>query len=639
MQIKQCCFDRYCPQSCAEFYQKYGAIVRTLKLNNIAERDAEMVIHLFESVDDFTLQDMQILDSVIGFPAHLVRLTLINSTIEVDLMTEWLSESYSTLNTMEVENLVSSFYACSSNQVRQLDLIYFINLKRLTVKANVLDLRLTNFFGASKLEFLKLSARKLMSGDFMCPALQELHYDIEDSYHVYYVFRSAKHTLLKLTLKNWVDGQSLFDTQVLEELKIVTPVPLRYKAEIENLNIRTKIVEYEPIPEIPEEPNLIFDLLNEYCILEVMDYLTVPDWMIFGQLDPKAERAVTSYKYPRHHLRSHHCRDSNILSNSEHCANICEAVKTFTFDVDEEDALIPYFHFASTMSALKSLTLNIVPKEMLANLPDGLEELVMDGVLEPYGDIDLTPYFRRLAPTLKILKLRYCGNNEQCLLELTNLRKLYMNAMAVSIPVLKKFLDLNSNTLEYLNVMIIVSPEEGWVPYAEVLNSIGSMRNLKRLTIDRFMYPIHAEIDGMEEGCDLVADLLRNIGSQLSKLDIDVFGQEMLAILDSEELKNLSEIKIQISPPEALEVLLPIVCTMKNLKKLGLRYGMKYRETRQLKISELMALLEALPQLTHLSPGWTYETTVNFRMDLKEYLRQKNRDLWINNGEISLHIK
>lgn len=66
---------------------------------------------------------------------------------------------------------------------------------------------------------------------------------------------------------------------------------------------------------------------------------------------------------------------------------------------------------------------------------------------------------------------------------------------------------------------------------------------------------------------------------------------------------------------------------------------MKYRETRQLKISELMALLEALPQLTHLSPGWTYETTVNFRMYLKEYLRQKNRDLWINNGEISLHIK
>lgn len=43
-------------------------------------------------------------------------------------------------------------------------------------------------------------------------------------------------------------------------------------------------------------------MLNEYCLLEISDYLFVPDWMNFGQLHWKVEMALVSYKYTRVNL-------------------------------------------------------------------------------------------------------------------------------------------------------------------------------------------------------------------------------------------------------------------------------------------------------------------------------------------------
>lgn len=639
VQIKQCCLDRFCPQSSPEFYQKYGEYVRDLRLNNIQESDVQRVIHFFKCVDYFALQDMQILDSVEGFPNELMALKLINSTMELPLMKEWLQESHHTLDSLEVVNFVYSFYAStSSEKVQDLNLTPFRHLKKLIIKGDVVNASTSDYDIPCRLEFLKLSARNLCQSSFNCPKLRHLHYDVDEASHVFWGFKDATSTLVSLTLKKWLPIQPVrfSEFEALEKLEITTPVPLRYKSDIESLNIRTKIVEYESIPDIPEEPNLIFDMLNEYCILEIMDYLSVPDWMIFAQLHPIAERAAGSYKYPRHPLKSEECSDSKIYLNLEHFLYICKRVKSYTIDLNDQNEMVLYFHLASMMPALKSLTVDVteIPQELVQFLPGGLEKLVFKWIPK----IDLTAYFRRLAPTLRSLEIRLREGHEKGLLELTNLRELRTSACKISIPIFAKFLRLNSDTLEYLKVTLNGSPESGWVPYKKVLQTIGSMRNLKVLKINRVFIDYDAPSVGVEGSCYLVGNLFKKIGPQLKKLSIDVNEEQMVEVLGSEELRNIQDINIMFSPPVARESILALVSTMTNLRKLTMTFFWRHARERDLKrnleVPELMSLLEALPLLTQLKPDYNYEATIKFRMDLKEYLRQKNRELWIHGGEL-----
>lgn len=638
VQIKQCCLDIYCPESSPEFYEKHGAVVRNLKLNNLSESDIRMVIYLFKSVEIFALQDVQILDSesIEGFPNQLVALTLTNTTMELHLMKQWLSESYGTLDTLEMENFVYSFYASSnSDRIQPLHMFPFYNLKTLIIKADEINVIITESDIPCKLEVLKLSARKSHSTGFNCPNLRQLHYDVDRSNPLLFLrFKASLSTLVSLTT-HWSPYETFSDFKALEELKITTPVPLRLKPDIESLPIKSIIVEYEPMPEIPEEPNLIFDILNEYCILEIMDYLSVTDWMIFAQLHPIAEQAAISYKYPRQSLKTEDCSDAKMLLNMEHFECISGSVKTFSISLYHEGELQQYFNILRMMTSLKSLYLScslpevveILP-EVVEILPEGLEKFE----LESYNPgVDLTPYFKRLSPTLKILKFFHCGNNDQCLAELENLRELDISQPQLSIPVLAYTLQRNADTLEKLKVSLNGNPESGWVLYEEVLQAIGSLRNLKSLKLRRSLNPDIPSVE-LEGGCHLLTDMFKKIGRQLKSLSIDIYSEEVLEILDIVELKNITEIYIEISPPVRAEDAFALLSTLKNLRKVGLRLSSRYQQSLNLKIPELMSLVEALPHLTHLEPS-AYVTTIKFRRDLQEYLKQKKRELWINNGE------
>lgn len=632
VQIRQCCLAKYRPESSAEFYEKYGANVRILKLTNIPESDLRMIIPFFAYLEGFKLQDIQIWDSVEGFPTELVDLQLINVTMELALAKEWLSRSYSTLASIEVENFNYSFYASSRSRVEEFFLsAYFRNLKIMVVKGEVINIDLP-----SNLEFLKFSGRELISHYYECPKLQQLYLDVDYSEPLLFNFEKSKSSLVSLTIKNWNPSLRLSDFKNLKELKITSPVSSIYKPAIEGLNIKTTIVEYEPNPIVPDEPNLIFDMLNEYCILEIMDYLRVTDWMTFAQLHPMAERAAASYKYPRQYLTSDLCHEAQMLLNMDHFEYICGSVKTFCIDINDLEKLIPYYNCLPLMTALKSFELAFIEPDVLHLLPDKIEklELTCDS-----RNIDLTPYFKRLAPNLKILKLRYLGNNERFLAEPNNLRELDLYAVRVSIPMLTNLLERNCETLENLRLFIGNLPESGWVAYEGVLRAIGSMGNLKTLKIERGLVNEDISTEGLERGCHLFNDMFKKIGRQLTKLTIDVYGEEMVAVLDREELMQIPEIEIHFLSSVSRVVVLTLVSSMKNLRKLGMiiRYPgyIQLPGQMDLEIPELMSLLEALPYLTHLNTE-SFKTTIKFGLDLKEYLKQKNRELWINDGEFNL---
>lgn len=76
-------------------------------------------------------------------------------------------------------------------------------------------------------------------------------------------------SLKYLTINGWVPESDLTDFKSLETIKILTKVDPRFKSQIDSLKIKKMVVTYESPPDIPDEPNLIFDLLNDDCILEI----------------------------------------------------------------------------------------------------------------------------------------------------------------------------------------------------------------------------------------------------------------------------------------------------------------------------------------------------------------------------------
>lgn len=226
-------------------------------------------------------------------------------------------------------------------------------------------------------------------------------------------------SLKYLTINGWVPESDLTDFKSLETIKILTKVDPRFKSQIDSLKTKKMVVTYESPPDIPDEPNLIFDLLNDDCILEILSFLTVPQWMTFGEVHPRAEWVVTNYKYHRTPFTLANYRDSRISDN--HLFNICP----FVSNIELEFSL--FIEYPTKFTQLTALTLLsfTITKEMVVKLPDELEELRLGNSYEK--GLDLSPYFARINSTLRVLELDSLPKNAQFLMELKELREIKMN--------------------------------------------------------------------------------------------------------------------------------------------------------------------------------------------------------------------
>lgn len=499
-------------------------------------------------------------------------------------------------------------------------------LRSLSIKEDFVDVAVR----FSRVSFLSIIGNKL--GSILIDLSQVTHICLNvdvTSFGILKALSRASAPLKFIAIKKWIYLEYLDFLTSREYLWIMSPVNPKNKVEIDRLRIKTVVVDYEHEYVPPEEPNLIFDMLNEYCFLEITDYLSVPDWMKFGQLHWKVEMALVSYKYTRVKLTGKHIELSEISTESDYFNYIAQFVKKCEF---KDINLLRKF------SSLKAW---IMPIYLCINaadiLPEGLEKLVISNY---QGKVDWLLYFGKLNSTLRILELDwYVGSNG--LSELNNLREIKLKS---NIPFDDLMILLKQNT-KLQRVHISFWNKNNWFVSGEIIRLIGEMSDLNDLA---FIGCHNHNINLPAECRTIVADLLNKVGPQLTKLCLfrDLLGPELISLANSGLLTNVQEFHLEepIEEHDTMKEILQFISSMKNLKKLFFRlwgYVEPIYEDDACNYtiigdsSDLLSLIAALAGLVELElPGSKY--TIRFEMQLRDYLRATNRQLRINKSEFMM---
>lgn len=393
------------------------------------------------------------------------------------------------------------------------------------------------------------------------------------------------------------------------------PVSPDLKEEIARLGIQKVIATYSDLP--PEEPNLIFDMLNEYCLLEITEYLSDWEWMRFGQLHWKVEMALVSYKYPRAELSDWAIKKSGISTESDHFNYIAQVVTKLQTSNENLLAKFP---------SLNSLRYD---SDIFETLPDHLQELKLE---ELSDDMDLQSFFQRVNSTLRVLKLDIISNFND-LLELHNLREMELKEV---IPNDQLMLVLQQNSklrrihIEFQDEMFMCE---------NTSKQIGAMKDLRDLTINGFGVKV------TDQHRIIIADLLARVGPQLTKLSLcgDHIGPELISLAKVGLLRNIQAFDLNVWAEEEVENYLIITRSMTSLEKF--RCALKGFEEKFYKVdynivedSDLLELIISLPLLVQLELEPSIIYTLPFELELRNYLKRTNRRLRINQSEFSIII-
>lgn len=457
------------------------------------------------------------------------------------------------------------------------------------------------------------------------PNLKHLYFDYPSTGRVCFVDQTP--SLKCLTVQNLTCLRRLsFESSTFEELDIISTVNPKYKSQIDSQVINV-IVEYWDIPAPPVEPNLIFEMLNYDCLLEIIKHLSQRDWMEFGRLHENAEMVVATYKYPRVIVSSKDLINSGLYSRDGDLFNrVTNLVRRLRID-------------QKTTRTFRSKNVSV---DLFDILPSGLDELIVcDAILD---DPKSAAYMKRLNPTLRCLKItdweRYRKSDEkqsQWLAELENLEKI---SIATPLPpnILPIIVVQSWHSLESLQMTFNLG-EDGWTGYEDALKLISTLRNLRELAIERKTWKTPREDDN-----NLVADMIKSIGAKLNKLKLSGFdGEDLKEILSSDSLKNLLglELELEWEVDWDVETSTSCLCSLTKLRTLRVELtdpdpdpDLEYDETTRLDLqSWFMPLISLLPELREFNTTFN-KCTFKYETGLRQYLKRTNRQLSINSSEL-----
>lgn len=615
LQIEPCCLRKHPICTDQKFYKKYKATDMYLGLKSIPESDVNQVLRFFNTLDHLALYNMQILDELDAFPENLSRLTITNSVIEGQLLQDWLDNNRARLWCLTMENVKHSFpLNGQGGHLGKELLIEYSNLNYVTIRCDSLNLRVGS--SVENLWYLDIQAKRLINFHLDSKSnLQELIWNVP----VYP--NKFPDSLTDLTLADWNESSvNRIKFQNLDSLTISSPVDIMFKEQIEKLNIENVLVTYKL--DVLEEPELIFEMLNDDCFLEILSYLTNPEWIKFGQLHPRSAWIVLTYKYPRANLTGSDFDDSTITPQSFH--EICPYVRSMAIDNGWTR------EFLCEFTELRSLTLDVIciTKENIGKLPVGLEKLRLRHCY--YGTpIDLTDYFKQLSSTLRVLEVDdFEDYDDHTLMEFRGLREIKLCSKYGSFSKgIALFLKQNPD-LKRVDFNFMV--EDMW-------EALGTLKHLSvvSLSMDRYSK-------------SLMTVLLEKIGSQLKSLSCARMWQTASNFFRSEELLNLQELKLCVR--DSVNPIIDNICWLKGLRKLQIkREIVRRRDFRDVYDSDdsyydkvefiyvspkdVIQLVKELPNLRQIQTDMLQPFSVKFGLHLQQYLREKNRNLRINSGE------
>lgn len=612
LQIEPCCLQKHSLYADKDFYVKYGSKNKCLHLLSLRQSEANQILQFFTEITRLVLFNMEILEDLDTFPTKLYKLNIFDCVIERLVLEKWFTATASTLRMFTMENVTHSFPLRGNvgRLGKPLLMNNFEQIYEIKIRGESLNLNMNN----CDVDSLFIQSNDIVNCKFGNVEAQYLDWLVPNPESLLSDNSGLRTSLTVLTLYNWNHSMDLTKFECLEYLQVLSKVDPIFKPEIEKLRIKDVLVTYidsNPDPKLPEEPNLMFELLNDDCLLEIMSFLTVPQWMTFGEVHPRSEWVVTNYKYPRAEITTTNCVYQITKS---HFFDICPFISRFVLQSAS------FVNHLQMFIQLTTLTIRsfIITKEMADQLPTDLEKLCLNNNYEK--DLNLSPYFQKINTTLRVLEVRSLPDNGQCLMELRQLReiKIVVTRSFEQLPLILK----QNTSLERVDIRL------KWFISEEICDAIASLRHLNDLNIslDNFMGEFKEHFIG----------LLKKIGPQLTKLSVDInYGSFIFA-----DLPNIKELIVNVEG--GLKWAVEGICTLKSLRKLRIKKyeqidGWRSPETTTgfvLLTSDLMLLVQSLPNLIEIQSIDLEPFTIRRGLELQEYLRRNNRELRINSGEL-----
>lgn len=426
----------------------------------------------------------------------------------------------------------------------------------------------------------------------------------------------------------WPKPLDLRDFKSIERLEVLSLVDPKFKEDVGQLTVETVQVNYES-PSVPaNDPDLILYMLNDDCLLEVIRYLPVTDWMRFGLLHPRIQDLLSEFKYPRTKFNMRHFEASQVPIDllSELVANL--AISSFTDGKDFDWNILPRLH---SVKSLEIMAENLGP-EKISLLPGKLEKLKtrMCSLDEP----SWLAYLNRLNGSLRKLEVECLPRDDRFLSKMENIKEVIcMDYTGKSTEAFETFLERNLDTLERINYRF--NAADDWSPYEKTFKLLARVRNLKDLAIPRFLRsaPFSTYVDGKGR---ILAELMENVGPKLKRLSLEAnfFASEIRIILNCAYLSNLRELHVNIGRELRKTVALPLIMALRDLRKL--RFDDVMDPANLLHECDFIVLLKALPDLAVLDIREAHYS-LRFEEELRAYLRRDRRSLLINGGELSMN--
>lgn len=633
--IEKCCLDHYSLLKDKEVYLKFDSIYK-VTMKNLSEADARGVLALFKNIDQFAMHNMSIFEDISDFPMNLSELKLIDCKIEKKLMDEWMRsgslvrlclEDVRYYFPMVLPDKIPSIYRSkicdhanfTEERYEEIDKKYFHysfqRLISLSIRGNIIDCDI----GGWELQFILKNRQIVLYQPGTWPSKK-----VDDKF---VLFRATSHP------PNWYNKQN---HPRCEYVLVMSMDP--GMVDLDGLEIKTVVAHYvddvvavfqKHIYEPPSVPNLIFEKLNEYCLLEIVEYLSVYEWLRLGMFHWKMQSALVSYKIPRADIEGVCIR----YLETDYFNHIAPFITKLHSDNHRLLNKLPSLRSWTTKGPFSS--------DLIATFPDGLEELVLENEKE---HMNLGPFFRKISPTLKVLEFQsYPG--VECLSEFHNLRGIKISN---DFPPGEVRILLKQNK-QLQRVHIIFVKEYSWFLTAGIARHICALKELKDLAFRSFSPDDDERSMWKTQG--VLSNLLERVGSKLIKLSLPGIGigPKLLSLAKRGLFTNIQEFILEIPVYRAdKKYLLPIILSMTSVRKLLILVDSDFSDDYEYDddsdfndddrytydiVADLVSLIKCLPSLIELElPGKEYEFRIV--MELREELKKTNRRIRINESKL-----
>lgn len=522
----------------AVFYGQFGK-ARCLTLRKVPYGELAALLAIFRLIARLEMYNIDILENTLHVPPRpLVELHLVNVRMEDTFFKDWIEELKPRLTYLHLDKSETYFTALGIPKFAHLKLNEVPDgplgpgqdtmktvVKRKKIFKNPSQGAKFALRDCRKLEYLYMGFPHRMDP----PAVAQT--EMRD----YFVPFTSLRTL---TMKAWWPVNNF--PVSLEDLTVIESVDPKYQPGIEAFKLRTTNIHYfeylggdeEDAAEAVDEEgrrrkkpeNLMLNMLNDDCLIKISEYLPVADCIAFSKTNRRVQNLVMRYRFAR--LKVDYATAKVLKANRFHHKMMAPWVRHMTiYSANEMLWILPL------ATSLKQLTLFWVQlsNQMIDNISDTLESLALVGCKKENTNQRTTPLTARQKATELTRKKMF-----------TRLRELTVDSR-LDDDCLAEFVTRGKNSIQHLRLRVNLGTD--LEKYKFIWDSIGQIPTLRHVSFHRD-YGYHGGVEVLENERLCVGGMYKSVGGLVTRLTVDLRGEEMAMFINGEHLKKLEEMQV-----------------------------------------------------------------------------------------------